>query len=91
MMGLTETDIAEIDALLGSPEADAGALALLRERFPKLSLTRADSSDLGMETPFRQYQMFDLYLVDGTSHCWSLTDKPDAATGLVIAARGRVP
>jgi hypothetical protein len=40
-----------------------------------------------METPFRQYAGFDLYLVDGSSHCWSLTDNPELATGLVIAAR----
>jgi len=89
-MGLNAEDITEIDKLLGAEETAAGAFARLRKRFPKLSLTRVDASDLGMETPFRQYQRFDLYLVDGGSHCWNLTDNPERATGLVIAAhRGR--
>jgi hypothetical protein len=38
-----------------------------------------------METPFRQYEGFDLYLVDGRNHCWSLTDRPENATGLAVA------
>ncbi|MGO9547161.1 MAG: hypothetical protein ACLPPF_20500 [Rhodomicrobium sp.] len=87
-MALTPSDITEIDALLGAPEADSGTLANLRARFPKLSLTRVDSSDMGVETPFRQYKLFDLYLVDGGGHCWSITNDPGHATGLVIAARG---
>ena len=86
-MGISPADIDEIGALLEAPEANTSALAGLRARFPKLSVTRVDASDLGMETPFRRYERFDLYLVDGSSHCWSLTDNPELATGLVIAAR----
>ena len=73
--------------MLEAPDDPAGALARLRARFPKFSLTRADASDFGMEMPFRQYVRFDLYLVDGSSHCWNLTDNPELATGLVIATR----
>ncbi len=90
-MGLSPADIDEIGALLGGPAASTGALARLRARFPKLSLTRVDASDLGMAEPFRQYERFDLYLVDGSSHCWSLTDNPELATGLVVAARPGTP
>ncbi len=90
-MALTHADMMEIDALLGNPEAGAAAIAELRARFPKLSLTRVDPSDLGMDTPFRQYGRFSLFLVDGSAHCWSLTDDPGRATGLVIAANGGTP
>ncbi len=86
-MGLSAADIEEISALLGAPDAGAAALTQLRARFPQLSLTRADPSDIGMEPPFRQYERFDLYLVDGSSHCWSLTGAPELATGLVVTAR----
>ncbi len=86
-MGLSEEDLAGIDALLGAPDAKAGAVASLRQRFPHLSLTRCDPSDLGAEEPFRQYKLFDLYLVDGTEHCWQLTANPERATGLVIVTR----
>ncbi len=91
MMGLSLADIDEIGTLLEAPEAGASTLAEVRARFPKLSVTRVDASDLGMETPFRQYTRFDLYLVNGSSHCWSLTDNPEVATGLVVAARAGVP
>ena len=84
-MALTPADIKDIDALLGAAHADAGTIDQLRARFPNLSLTRADASDLDADTPFRQYERFSLYLVDGSSHCWSLTQNPEHATGLVVA------
>ena len=82
-MALTSADIAGIEAALG----EADAYAALRTRFPKLSLTRADESDMGMETPFRQYALFDLYLVDGGNHCWTVTGSLERATGLILAAK----
>ena len=85
-MALSAEDIAEIDAMLGEAKTAASAFAELRARFPKLSLTRADASNLGMETPFREFPRFDLHLVNGAGHCWSLTDNTELATGLVIAA-----
>ncbi len=90
-MGLSAEDIEEIGAILGAPDAGAVTFASLRAHFPKLSLTRVDPSDVSMETPFRQFGLFDLYLVDGTSHCWSLTHDPELATGLVVAARTGTP
>ncbi len=90
-MGLSAEDLAGIDALLGAPDADAQAIAAIRKRFPKMSLTRCDASDVGVETPFREYERFDLYLVDGSSHCWRLTPSPEEATGLVVVARRAGP
>ena len=86
-MGLSTEDMTEIDALLGASEAGAETFAKVRVRFPKLSFTRADPSDLDTETPFRQYNRFDLFLVDGSSHCWRLTAEPERASGLVVVAR----
>ncbi len=86
-MGLSAEELAGIDALLGSPDADANAVAAIRHQFPRLSITRCDPSDLGAETPFREYERFDLHLVDGSSHCWRLTENLDEATGLVVVAR----
>ena len=85
-MGLSADDLTEIDALLGAPDAGAGALASVRARFPKLAVTRADPSDVDSETPFRQYNRFDLFLVDGSNHCWRLTAEPERASGLVVVA-----
>ncbi len=87
-MGLTPADISDLDALLEAAEAGASAAAAIRSRFPKLSITRAGESDMGVETPFRQYRLFDLYLVDGAGHCWTMTGDPARATGLVLAQKG---
>ena len=83
-MGLSATDLSRIEALLGAPGAATPALAALRQSFPRLSLTRCDPSDLGAELPFRAFGRFDLYLVDGTDHCWRLTSDPERATGVVV-------
>lgn len=83
-MGLTADDVREIETLLGAGEAGAQTLADLRRRFPGLSVTRCDPSDLGVETPFREFARFALHLVDGSDHCWRLTGDPARATGLVV-------
>lgn len=84
-MGLSEQDLVEIDGLLGAADAEAEAFDALRRRFPALSLTRCDASDVDNEVPFRRYCAFHLYLVDAADHCWRLTSDPARATGIVIA------
>ena len=86
-MPLSEDALTRIEAALSAPDADPAALADVRRDFPGLSLTRCDVSDLGVEQPFRQYQRFNLYLVDASDHCWRLTADPARATGVVVAAK----
>ena len=87
-MGLSASDITQIETLLGAPEADAQAVAELRRGFPKLSLTRCDPSDMGVEEPFRSFPRFELHLVDNSDHCVRLTSDPERATGLVVVTLG---
>lgn len=84
-MALSANDLAQIEGLLAAPDADMRAFHELRLRFPELSVTPCDASDLDTESPFREYGRFNLYLVDGTDHCWRLTSDPELATGLVLA------
>jgi hypothetical protein len=86
-MALKPEELADIDALLGAPGAGLSVLLEIRSRFPGLSLTRCDPSDVDTETPFRSYPRFSLYLVDGAAYCWQLTPDPDRATGLVLVER----
>jgi len=86
-MALSVEDIGRIDALLADASREINPLADFRQRFPGLSLTRCDAQDMSGEPAFREYPRFNLYLVDGRDHCWRLTDDPDAATGVVVAAR----
>ena len=85
-MGLSENDLATIDSMLAAG-ADASALAAFRERFPGLSLTHCDASDIDAETPFREYPGLTLFLVDANDHCWRITADPARATGIVVARR----
>lgn len=87
-MALTAQQLTEIDGLLSAPDADRGTILSLRALLPELSLTRCDASDVDTDQPFRRYPRFDLYLVDGASHCWQLTCDPDRATGLLLAQTG---
>lgn len=90
-MTLSADDLVVIEALLAAPDADVGALAELRRRFPGLSLTRCEASDVDAELPFRECRQFNLYLVDATDHCWRLTSDPARATGVVVATRRARP
>jgi hypothetical protein len=85
-MALSDADLARIETLLITADASA-VLADFRRRFPGLTLTRCDVSDMGTEVPFREYPRFNLYLVDATDHCWCLTADPARATGIVVAQR----
>lgn len=91
-MTISSADVAKVDALLGGPDAERGAVMALRQQLPHLSLTSCDPSDIDAETPFRDYPRFSVYLVDGSQHCWTLTTDAAKATGLVVvqhkAARG---
>lgn len=53
---------------------------------PGLTVTGTFASIMA-EDPYREEARFDLFLVDGSNHCWAITGAPDAATGLVIAER----
>ncbi|GGF51911.1 hypothetical protein GCM10007301_09180 [Azorhizobium oxalatiphilum] len=86
-MALAASELADIEALLNGAEAGgAGVIATLRGRFPHLSWTRCDASDVA-ETPFRTFAACDLHLLDGHDHCVQLTNDPARATGLVLAMR----
>lgn len=83
---ISPDDLARIEELLVAPLA-GNPLAEFRARFPGLSLTRCDASDMSSEQVFREYPKYKLYLVDGRDHCWHITNDPAAATGIVLAAR----
>jgi Family of unknown function (DUF6129) len=88
-MALNADELTEIDKMLSAPDADGQVFAQLRQRFPHLSLTRCDASDVA-EDPYRTYSQFDLHLVDTADHCVQITGDPSAATGLVLAKRNVV-
>ncbi|RJF85246.1 hypothetical protein D3877_08040 [Azospirillum cavernae] len=59
----------------------------VRAANPDLKTVTTAHASVMAEDPFREENGFDLHLVDGNNHCWLITDKPELATGLVIAQR----
>jgi hypothetical protein len=88
-MALSVDELMEIDRMLSAPNADAGVFAELRRRFPHLSCTRCEASDV-TEPPFRSYARFDVHLLDSVDHCAHITLDPTRATGIVLATRNAV-
>lgn len=84
VMGLHAEDMTEIAALL--TVSDTLSIAELRRRFPSLSVTRCDASDVS-ETPYLSAGFYDLHLLDGREHCVKLTNDPAVATGVILAKR----
>jgi hypothetical protein len=80
-------ELAEIDALMEAQTDPVVAVNALRQRFPKMTVTQCDPSDVDLETPFRTWPRFWLHLVDAANHCWRLTAEADRATGLVLVPR----
>ncbi|TCT07872.1 hypothetical protein [Aquabacter spiritensis] len=89
-MALKADDLEDIERILSMGDAGPGVLADLRLRFPHLSWTRCDASDVS-EAPFRSFPGCDLHLLDAADHCVRITEDPAAATGLVVAARRTTP
>jgi hypothetical protein len=86
-MSFTETEISELENMLDDAANIPQAVAQFHSRFPGKSVTRCDASDMGAENPYRTFNGFGLYFVDGRDHCWQITGNPNVATGIVIAKR----
>lgn len=88
-MALSPERIDSIATLAGRLFAGGGKLDAVvrgvREANPELKTVTGAMAAVMAEDPFREEPGFSLYLVDGNNHCWLITDKPDKATGIVIA------
>jgi hypothetical protein len=85
-MALDADELNEIDRVLSDPGVDAGVFTELRRRFPHLSWTKCDASDVN-EMPFRSYSRYEIHLVDRSDHCLQITADPMRASGIVLADR----
>jgi len=85
-MAVTEEELTEIDKILSDEGQSSSAIAELRRKFPHLSWTRCDASDV-IEAPYRSYPRYDVHLLDGGDHCVQVTAELARATGFVLASR----
>ena len=90
-MSISAEDIAGIAGVLTELGVGRPAIAAVRQRYPGVSVTLCDRSDIDSETPYRELAACSLFLVDGTDRCWHLTGDPARATGVVVASHGAAP
>jgi hypothetical protein len=57
----------------------------LRAAFPDMHFTFCLDDDVMSDVPVSELSGFNLYLVDSSNHCLSLTRDLEQATGLVVA------
>lgn len=70
----------------GLPAIDEAGLAELRRVWPDLHFTLCADDDVPARLPpVAEGRGFNLYLINGSEHCLSLTNDPDVAIGVVIA------
>jgi hypothetical protein len=85
-MALSAEELTEIERVLSGLAADAPVVAEMKGRFPKLSWTRCDASDV-VEAPYRSSAVYDIHLLNSTDHCSQITSDPAKATGVILAKR----
>lgn len=65
---------------------DEAMVMALRARWPDLHFTWCFDDDVGdRDAPVRELEGANIYLVDGSGHCLSITANPARATGVLIA------
>lgn len=75
----------QVAAIVTGAGLNEQTLAALRETFADLHFTYCMDQDIGVGSPVREADGFNLYLVDGRGHCMQFTTDAEAATGLVLA------
>lgn len=74
------------DAAAALPALDEAGLARLRAAWPGLHLTLCGDDDVPARLPpVLERPGFNLYLVNGSEHCLTLTNDPEVAIGVVLA------
>jgi hypothetical protein len=76
--------IASATASLG--DLNEQSIASLKQTWPDLRFTYCNDDDMPARlSPIVKREGFNLYLINGSEHCLSLTDDPLQAIGVVVA------
>ena len=92
MSGLSDAALDDITATANGLIANGAGLdevaRRLRADHPGLTVTLVAEDDMP-DSPYRAERDYLLFLVDRRDHCWTITDNPESASGLVLALRER--
>jgi hypothetical protein len=70
--------------VIGSAPTLRDAAAICRARDPATRVVLVDAMDMRDETPALQLGHRRVYLGTSNGHCWTVTERPDEATALIL-------
>ena len=83
-MPLNDTLINTVEACVSSLMCSGEPLIPeLRKQFPDLTFMRCDAEDMDI-SPYRSGENYQLFLVNRSQVCITLTDQPEQADGFVV-------
>jgi hypothetical protein len=82
---ITQEQLNTVSELVKAQPVSEQIVGSLRSHFPDLHFTYCMDDDVVGAKPVFEDASFNLYLVNSSSHCLSLTQDMDSASGLVIA------
>ena len=83
---ISQQQLDQISELVTSGSVlESGSVEPLRSEFPDVHFTYCMDDDVFAGLPVVEQERFNLYLVDSSNHCLSLTQDKEIATGIVVA------
>jgi len=82
---ITPELVTEIAGHVVQQGLDSSTAARLRQTYPGMHFAVCQDDDISNLEPVRNYETFNVYLLDAHSHCLSLTRDYEMATGVVLA------
>jgi uncharacterized protein DUF6129 len=82
---IEESIVQKVASLVQQKGPSEETVKELRTLIPEIHFTYCFDDDVCGPKPAHEDEKFNIYLVDGTSHCASFTSYLEAASGLVIA------
>jgi hypothetical protein len=83
-MSVTTEYLRDASLVIGAAASLRDAAALWRARDPAMRVVLVDAMDMRDETPALSLGARKVYLASTNGHCWSVTDKADDATALIL-------
>lgn len=87
-MALGETEVERIRTLMDRVTDPGLVFQCLKQLLPGVSISRCDAGDVDNDEPFIETDTVALYFLDTSAHCIRITESPELATGVVVAAKG---
>ncbi len=82
---ITEQMVKEVVSFVESKGLSEMLIADLKSQFQDFHFTYCMDDDMGAYEPSVEANGFNIYFVDSSNHCATLTRSPDNASGMVLA------